>query len=194
MALGRRLEVNGEARSFGWRNQVGVGDIDGDGKLDVVSTAYSDRHLSVYKPAALQDHPKILKMIKASPVKLESGEQLLPPHAGGNNNGDYMTKLADWDGDGDLDLLQGTLYHIWYYENVGTKKTLVFRSHDKIIVEGKPLMVSGHAGSVDAVDWNADGRLDIVIGGESGWTFYFERSFIDGNLPRAEIKGVELRP
>jgi hypothetical protein len=113
-------------------------------------------------------------MIKVAPVKLENGEQLLPPHAGGNNNGDYMTKLVDLDGDGDLDILQGTRYHIWYYENVGTKQAPLFRSHDKIIVEGKPLMVSGHAGSVEAVDWNGDGKVDIVIGGESGWTYYFD--------------------
>lgn len=193
LAAGRRIEADGVARSFGWRNQLGVGDLDGDGDLEIVTTAYTDRRLNIYKVSQAQNDPKTLRVSKSSTVKLESGAELLPAHAGGNNNGDYMTKMVDWDGDGDLDILLGTLYDVWYYENVGSKQVPTFKPHDEITVEGRPLMVSGHAGSIDAVDWNGDGKVDIIIGGESGWTFYFERTFLEGKLAHAEIKKVEAR-
>ncbi|HEY3129862.1 MAG TPA: FG-GAP-like repeat-containing protein [Acidobacteriota bacterium] len=127
-------------------------------------------------------------------LKLDSGEDLLPPHAGGNNNGDYMMKLVDWDGDGDLDLFVESVYYIWYYENVGTRTAPKFKYHGRFQVGGKDLIVSGHAGSIDAVDWNGDGRPDLIIGGESGWTYYFERSFLEGNLPKARHSTLEVRP
>ncbi|HEY3129866.1 MAG TPA: FG-GAP-like repeat-containing protein, partial [Acidobacteriota bacterium] len=194
LAAGRLIEVDGQRRSFGWRNEIAVGDIDGDGKVEIVSTAYDDRHISIYKPSTVQDDPKVLKVVKVAPLILDSGEALLPPHAGGNNNGDYMMKLVDWDGDGDLDLFVESVYYIWYYENVGTSTAPKFKYHGRFQVGGKDLIVSGHAGSIDAVDWNGDGRPDLIIGGESGWTYYFERTFLDGNLPRAMLGSVQLRP
>ena len=192
LAEGQLIEVDGQPLSFGWRDEVAVGDIDGDGKIEIVSTAYTDRHVFIYKPTPVQDDPKVLKVIKVAPVKLDTGEDLLPFYAGGNNNGDYMLKLVDWNNDGKLDLFVGTLYNVWYYENVGTKTAPRFRDHGKMMVEGKPLMVSSHAGSVEVVDWNGDGRKDLIIGGESGWTFYFERSFLEGNLPTAAAGSAEV--
>ena len=50
------------------------------------------------------------------------------------------------------------------------------------------------AGSVEVVDWNGDGKKDLFIGGEYGWTYYFERSFIEGNLPHARVDTLEVRP
>jgi hypothetical protein len=192
-APGRIIEVDGEKRSFGFRDQLAVGDIDGDGQVEIVATAFHDRHLYSYKVLEKQDDPNVLKVRRADPLLLESGEILLPPHAGGNNNGDYMMKLVDWDDDGDLDLFIESVYWIWYYENVGTRTKPRFKFHGKLQHAGKDLLVSGHAGSIDAVDWNGDGRKDLVISGESGWAYYFERSFLENNLPKAVYGKVENR-
>ncbi len=194
LAPGRRIVVEGKERCFGWRNQLGVGDLDGSGRVQIVSTGYTDRRLWTYRPAARQDDPRVLKVVKGEPVRLESGEVLVPFQGAKNNNGDYLTKLVDWDGDGDLDLFVGSLYHVWYYENVGTRTKPVFRARGKVRCEGRDLLVSNHAGSVEAVDWNGDGRPDLVLGGESGWAYYFERSFLEGDLPRASVASVETRP
>jgi hypothetical protein len=193
LAAGKIIEVDGEKRCFGFRNQVAVGDIDGDGQVEIVTTAYGDRHVYMYKPLDRQSNPGVLQLRRTEPLRLESGEILLPPHSGGNNNGDYMMKLVDWDDDGDLDLFVESVYWIWYYENVGTKTSPKFKFHGKVQLAGKDLVVSGHAGSIDAVDWNGDGRKDLIISGESGWVYYFERSFLEGNLPLARAHKIEAR-
>jgi hypothetical protein len=194
LAPGRLITVDGRKRAFGWRNELAVGDIDGDGQIEIVSTAYMDRHVYCFKPNPKQDDPTELKMINVGGLRLESGEIILPEQGIKNNNGDYMLKLVDWDNDGDLDLFIGSLYNIWYYENVGTKTAPKFRNHGKVQVDGKPLHVSNHPGSVEVMDWNGDGKKDIIIGGESGWTYYFERSFLEGNLPKATLGKLEIRP
>jgi hypothetical protein len=194
LAAGRMIQVGGQRRSFGWRNQLGVGDLNGDGQMEIISTTYSDRHIYSFKVGPRQDDPKVLKVTKTAPLRISSGQELLPAHAGGNNNGDYMIKVADWDRDGDFDLFVGSLYHIWYYENVGTKSAPTFMDRGRMVVEGRPLLVSNHAGSVEVIDWNGDGWKDLIIGGESGWTYYFERSFIEGKLPHASISTFQRRP
>jgi hypothetical protein len=194
LAAGRTIQVGNEPRSFGWRNQVAVGDIDGDGKIEIVTTPFTDRHIYAYKPERTQNDPNVLKVTRVDLIRLENGQTLLPPHAGGNNNGDNMLKLADWDNDGDLDLFFSSIHYNWYYENVGTRTKPIFKAHGKIQVEGKDLVVTGHANTVDVVDWNGDGMQDLVLSGESGWTYYFDRSFIEGKLPKTVVQPAERRP
>jgi hypothetical protein len=193
LGAGKVMEVNGERRCFGWRNEVAAGDLYGDGKIQVITTAFGDRRISAYQPASIQDDPEVLRMSKTATLKLESGEDLAPAVTDANNNGDFKLKLVDWDNDGDLDLFIGSLYNVWYYENIGTKTSPKFRYRGKVQAEGKDLHVSNHAGSVEVVDLNGDGKKDIIINGESGWLYYFDRSFLDGVIPRISIKTVETR-
>ncbi|OPZ09223.1 MAG: FG-GAP repeat protein [candidate division BRC1 bacterium ADurb.BinA292] len=194
LAAGRFLTVGGERRVFGWRNQLAVGDITGDGRIDIVSTGYTDRHVHLYHPEAAQDEPTQLKLVRGEGLRLESGEVMLPEQGTKNNNGDYMLKLADWNHDGLLDLFIGSLYHVWYYENVGSAHAPRFREHGTIMLEGRPMHFSGHAGSVDVVDFNGDRRMDLIIAGESGWTYFVERSFLEGNRPTASAGPLQSRP
>lgn len=193
LAAGRTIQVGTEPRSFGWRNQVAVGDIDGDGQVEIVTTPFFGRNIYAYKPDRVQDDPKVLKVTKFDLIHLENGETVLPPHGGGNNNGDNMLKLVDWDNDGDLDLLFSSIYYNWYYENVGTKTKPVFKFHGKIQAEGKNLVVTGHANTIDAQDWNGDGKKDLILSGESGWLYYFERSFLEGDLPKTSVGAIQVR-
>lgn len=77
--------------------------------------------------------------------------------------------LADFDGDGDLDLLCGEfLDGFTYFSNVGTRTEPQF-AHGVRLSNGNdevemPLCMI----VVSAVDWNDDGHVDLVVGQEDG--------------------------
>jgi hypothetical protein len=69
---------------------------------------------------------------------------------------------GDFDADGLIDLVVGDEYGIVrYFKNVGTKEQPVFAAPVEVANLGSRLMV-------DAVDWNRDGRLDILAGSSAG--------------------------
>ncbi|MBC8113095.1 MAG: exo-alpha-sialidase [Candidatus Saccharimonas sp.] len=77
--------------------------------------------------------------------------------------------FADFDGDGDLDLLCGEfLDGFTYFQNVGSRAEPKYAA-------GKPLMREGRELTMDlemivpvAFDWDADGDLDLIVGDEDG--------------------------
>ena len=100
-------------------------------------------------------------------------------------NDDITITQPDW--------LEALLEHAQRPE-VGIVGPQLLYPDGKVQHAGKDLLVSGHAGSIDAVDWNGDGRKDLIISGESGWLYYFERSFLEDNLPKATAGKCESRP
>lgn len=78
--------------------------------------------------------------------------------------------LADWDNDGDLDLLCGEfLDGFTYFQNVGTKTNPAFKegvslsdsNQDRLIMDLQMIVPV-------AFDWNRDGHLDLIVGDEDG--------------------------
>lgn len=133
-------------------------------------------------------------------LRLEDGQPVTGWYGGQNNNGDNHSLLVDWDNDGDLDLINGTLWQILYYENVGTREKPVFKTHGRFKAGGEDLSVFRHAGSVDAADWNGDGRLDLVVSTENpsdhplGEILHlFDRAFLENDLPVATLGSLEKR-
>jgi hypothetical protein len=39
--------------------------------------------------------------------------------------------------------------------------------------------VAGHSPTPNAADWNGDGRLDLLVGAEDGFFYFFDRRFIE---------------
>lgn len=79
--------------------------------------------------------------------------------------------LADWDGDGDLDLLVNSLNTNWM-ENVGTiHGVTTFKDRGALYT----IPLAGHTTCPTVVDWNQDGIPDLLTGAEDG-RFYYLRN------------------
>ncbi|TWT34861.1 FG-GAP repeat domain-containing protein [Blastopirellula retiformator] len=91
--------------------------------------------------------------------------------------------LADFDGDGDLDLLCGEfLDGFTYFENVGTRKEPHFAAGRKLAADGQPLKMDLQMITPTAIDWDADGDVDLIVGDEDGRVAFVEHTgkIVDG--------------
>lgn len=93
----------------------------------------------------------------------KEGEEL---HLGG---GHATSAIAwDWDGDGDLDLLLGdhASDHVYLRRNEGTAQQPAFgKENEELPAGGGPLLVPGTVATLRVLDWNGDGKLDLLAGG-----------------------------
>ncbi|WP_228693509.1 VCBS repeat-containing protein [Lunatimonas sp.] len=77
--------------------------------------------------------------------------------------------FADFDGDGDLDLLCGEfLDGFTYFENVGTREDPKYGPGRKLSVAGVPLRMELCMITPTAVDFTGNGIVDLVVGDEDG--------------------------
>ncbi len=77
--------------------------------------------------------------------------------------------LADFDSDGDLDLLCGEfLDGFTYFENIGSRADPRYAAGRRLMHEGQPLAMDLQMIVPTAVDWDADGDIDLVVGDEDG--------------------------
>jgi hypothetical protein len=175
--LQRLLHEGGEYFSF--RAQPAPVDWNGDGLPDLVAGSSAGRDRNDGKDIAVSLYLRYraadgsLRLKAGVPLRLTNGAELrtpIPYHHG--------FEVVDWDGVGDLDLFSNEKSHVVLYRNMG--KGL---SREVMAYYGKPLTVSHHETSVSAVDWDHDGRLDLVLGGESGWVYFFRRSGLDATSP-----------
>lgn len=82
--------------------------------------------------------------------------------------------VADWNGDGLLDLVVGDIGgHVSVYFNEGTKQHYAFGKPIQLKANGKPIQVpDGDAGPCVA-DWDGDGLLDLIVGCGDGSVIFF---------------------
>ena len=77
--------------------------------------------------------------------------------------------FADFDGDGDLDLLGGEFVdHITYFQNTGTPAEPVYAKGRYLEHEGHEIRMDLCMLQVIAMDWDKDGDIDLVVGEEDG--------------------------
>ena len=84
--------------------------------------------------------------------------------------------FADFDGDGDLDLLCGEfLDGFTYFENTGTRRQPSYAPGRRLkTTGGLPLVMDLQMITPTAIDWDNDGDSDLIVGDEDGRVAFIE--------------------
>jgi hypothetical protein len=91
--------------------------------------------------------------------------------------------LADFDGDGDLDLMCGEfLDGFTYFQNVGSRTAPNYAPGRRLVAGNKPIVVELEMPVPHAIDWDGDGDVDLIVGDEDGRVALIEHAgrVVDG--------------
>lgn len=133
-----------------------LGDLDGDGDLDLVLGTWNDG-VFVFRNVGTKQAPKFVQD-SAATIRFTRGSNFIPT-------------LADIDGDGDLDMLVGEgSGEINLVRNTGTKTAPQFKLEDEVW-QG---IDAGRRSKPALADLDGDGDLDMIIGREDAGSVYYK--------------------
>ena len=137
---------------------MSAGDVNGDGLFDLV--VGNSFQLMYFKNTGRLTAPE-----------LEQGI-LLKTKSGQDPFGIYVRpELADWDADGDPDILLGNEDgRPTWIENMGQGRL----GDEKFLLQKDPVIDCGCLSVPVVCDWDNDGDMDLLAGNSSGFVEYFE--------------------
>ncbi len=158
-------EPRGRSLVTQWRTSPVLYDINGDGLADLVILdhegylAWYERFREPGGGLALKPPQRIFADEQGQPLRLNPGRA--------GKSGRRKLALADWDGDGRVDLiLNGMNAEFW--RNVGTGNQWRFRNEGPV----SQLRLAGHTTCPTVADFDGDGRPDLILGAEDGFFYY----------------------
>jgi hypothetical protein len=105
------------------------------------------------------------------PVKIEAGGKPI------DTFGMPCPCFADFDRDGDLDLICGEfLDGFTYFENVGTPAKPRYSAGRRLKQNGRPIKMDSCMITPTAVDWDRNGTVDLIVGQEDGRVAFVENT------------------
>ncbi len=86
------------------------------------------------------------------------------------NSGRRKLAFGDWDSDGDIDIILNSINAV-LLENVGTDNEI---TNLKLTSNFTDQKIAGHTTSPTMVDWDKNGKPDLLIGAEDGHFYYLK--------------------
>jgi hypothetical protein len=131
-----------------------LADLDGDGRVDILSGSWPGE-IYWFRRQADRSFAKGEKLLQAGGKEINLG------HAS-------AAFAADFDGDGRMDLIVGTLMgKVSLLPGVASKAGPRFGPAVEMTAAGKPITVNSDAAPVVA-DWDGDGKPDLIVAAEDG--------------------------
>lgn len=151
-----------------WRTSPIVKDLNDDGLVDL-SMLDQEGYLAFFERAkteaglVLRAPKRIFKDEKGQPLRLNE------KNAGGSGRRKFT--MGDWDGDGDVDILINSK-NIDFMRNIAEKKgEFQFKNEGEVDIQ----LLAGHDTCPTLVDWNKDGKPELLIGAEDGFFYYLAK-------------------
>jgi hypothetical protein len=154
-----------------WRTTPKVVDWDRDGLPDLAMLNHQG-YLSLYKRARRNG-----KLVLLPPERIfvtAAGRFLNLASGRAGASGRRKIDFADWDRDGDLDLITDSDDGPVWHENIGSQAKPVLQLRGTVV----KARLAGHNPTPHVVDWDGDGALDLIVGAEDGLFYYFNGKYL----------------
>lgn len=164
-----------------WRTTPYATDWNEDGLTDLVMLDH-EGYLSVFERFE-QDGERLLRpgrriIYGAEAAEYNRRNEVIEPGSGPlrlntdkyGSSGRRKLAFADWDGDGDQDLLVNST-NVSLFRNEGEQDGHTMFRYEGDLGERK---LAGHTTSPTTVDWNDDGLPDLLVGAEDGHFYYLK--------------------
>ena len=183
LAPAAKIGQSGKTRANQWKYV----DYDADGRLDLIvgmghwteygwDDAYNDQ--GEWTNGPLHGYVYLLRNTASTadpryedPIKVAAGGEPLDVF------GWPSPSFADFDADGDLDLICGEfLDKFTYFQNTGTRDKPVYAAGRRLTRDGQPIAMDLQMIVPVAFDWDKDGDVDLIVGDEDGRVGFVEHT------------------
>ncbi len=164
-----------------WRTTPTAIDWNKDGLMDLVMLDH-EGYLTFFERKNIDGNLMLLpgrRIFKSEPGQYNRNNEVSDKSKGSlrlntdkyGSSGRRKMAFGDWDGDGDTDILLNS-ESVSLFENLGSQGTNVNLEFKGNLSDEK---LAGHTTNPTLVDWNKDGKSELLVGAEDGHFYYLKR-------------------